>query len=387
MSTRRVVVDSLSGREVAAGPEETDATQPFVDYLQRKIGWDPGQIMTRPQWRVPKQPSGNRLVGYPIDVAVFDAPRFRGHEDHVRILVECKAPDKDTGITQLKTYLSLEPEARVGVWFNGARHVVIYKTRDGFLSDENGRIPKPSDPLGPPTGHIRLTFRDLAEPPNLSGVFLRLRDRIAAQDSHVNRDEFILNDLANLLISKILDEQDGELDSKGPLSFQLAGSRAETAETIRGYFDSVRKRLPSVFNDESDRLHIDDASLEEVVRTLQGWRLLGHDRQAVGKAFQVLRGRALKGEEGAYFTPPLLVDCAVSLLDPSHRTSIIDPAAGTGGFLAAALNQVFGDLDKKKLDPARRAEAKRQWAGDSLFAVSAVPQTGRKDGSEPCLVV
>jgi hypothetical protein len=30
-------------------------------------------------------------------------------------------------------------------------------------------------------------------------IFRGLRDQIAAQDTHVNRDEFILNDLANLL--------------------------------------------------------------------------------------------------------------------------------------------------------------------------------------------
>ena len=49
---------------------------------------------------------------------------------------------------------------------------------------------------------------------------------------------------------------------------------------------------------------------------------------------------------------------ASGVLDPGHRTSIIDPAAGTGGFLAAALNQVFGGLDEKNIGPARRAEAK-----------------------------
>ena len=284
-------------------------------------------------------------------------------------MVECKAPDQKTGITQLKTYLGLEPEARLGIWFNGTRHVLVYKTPTGFLVDEHSRIPRPNDPLGPSTAHPPLTFADLTEPPNLGGVFLRLRDKIAAQDSHVNRDEFILNDLANLLICKIIDEQEGEVDPDRPLAFQLAATRDATAEKIRQYFDIVKARLTSVFTDESDRLHIDDGSLEVVVRTLQDWQLLGHNRQAVGKAFQVLRGRALKGEEGAYFTPPALVDCVITLLAPDHTTSLIDPGAGTGGFLAATLNHVFGQLDAKRLSPDRRAEAKRQWAGENLFAI------------------
>lgn len=366
---RAVVIDQLSGREVVAGPEEIEATQPFVTYLQQKLGWNPLQMMTRPQWRVPKQPSGHRPSGYPIDIAIFDSPQNRGNEEHVKILVECKSPDKDEGISQLKTYLSLEPEARLGIWFNGQAHALVYKLAHGFHVDEHSRVPRPTDPLNPTAAQPPLRFEDLEEPPNLGEVFLRLRDRIAAQDSHVNRDEFILNDLANLLICKIRDEQEGELSPERPMAFQLAGSRDATGAAIRAYFASVKTQLKSVFTDDSDRLHVDDASLEEVVRTLQDWRLLGHDRQAVGKAFQVLRGRALKGEEGAYFTPAPLVDCVVSILSPDHSTSVIDPASGTGGFLAAALNRVFEQVDAKRLTPERKMDAKRQWAANHLFAV------------------
>jgi type I restriction enzyme M protein len=235
----------------------------------------------------------------------------------------------------LKTYLTLEPEARLGIWFNGQKHALVYKLQTGFHVDYHSRIPRPEDPISPAAKRSLLRFCDLQEPPNLGGVFLRLRDYIAAQDTRVNRDEFILNDLANLLICKISDEQEGELSPDRPMGFQLSGSRNVSAAAIRKYFAKVKAALPSVFTDETDQLHIDDSSLEEVVRTLQNWRLLGHNRQAVGSAFQVLRGRALKGQEGAYFTPPPLVDCVVSILSPDHSTNLIDPAAGTGGFLAA----------------------------------------------------
>lgn len=368
---RAVVVDHLSGREVPAGPEEINATQPLCLYLTQKLGWNPGQIVTRPQWHVPKQPSGARSTGYPVDIAIFDSPRHRSDPAHVRIICECKAPDLETGIDELKTYLSLEPEARVGIWFNGQKHALVFKLPDGFVVDENSRIPRPTDPLVPTAAQPPLRFGDLSEPPNLGGVFVKLRDHIAAQDAHVNRDEYILNDLANLLICKIMDEQDGELSPDKPLVFQMAGSRNATGEKIRQYFTTVKSRLTSVFtdSDDADRLHIDNASLEEVVKKLQNWRLLGHDRQAVGKAFQVLRGRALKGEEGAYFTPPALVDCVISILDPDHSTSVIDPASGTGGFLAAALNRVFEKIDAKRLTEARKSEERKRWAAESLFAV------------------
>jgi len=367
---RSVIVDALSGRQIVAGPEERDATQPFVTYLVQRLGWNPQQIKTRPQWRVAKSPSQPRSSGYPVDIAIFDSPERCGDPDHIRIIVECKAPDVKTGIRELKTYLGLEPEARLGIWFDGQRHVLVWKLVDGFSVDEYGPVPRPSDPLTPTESQPPLRYDDLAPPPNLRDIFRRLRDRIAAQDSKVNRDEFILNDLANLLICKIADEQEGELDHERSMAFQSAGSKARTAEGVRRYFNSVRAAHPSVFTDPDERLHIDDSSLEEVVKTLQPYLLLGHDRHAVGKAFEVLRGRALKGEEGAYFTPPPLVDCVVSILNPDHSTSVLDPACGTGGFLAAALHHVFrGTETNERLSKSQKSKARLQWAANKLFAI------------------
>lgn len=367
---RSVVVDALSGRQIVAGPEERDATQPFVHYLVQRLGWDPKQIQTRPQWRVAKSPSQPRSAGYPVDIAIFDSPERCGDPEHIRIIVECKAPDVKSGIRELKTYLSLEPEARLGIWFDGQRHVLVWKLARGFVADQYAPVPRPGDPLSPTEAHPPLRYGDLAPPPNLREIFRRLRDRIAAQDSKVNRDEFILNDLANLLICKIADEQEAELDPARPMAFQSAGSEDRTAESLRRFFQDVRNRLPSVFTDPDERLHVDDASLEEVVRTLQPYRLLGHDRHAVGKAFEVLRGRALKGEEGAYFTPPPLVDCVVSILNPGRETTVADPACGTGGFLAAALHHVFRKTEvRDDLTDVQKATARTQWAANRLYAV------------------
>ena len=80
--------------------------------------------------------------------------------------------------------------------------------------------------------------------------------------------------------------------------------------------------------------------------------------------------RALKGEEGAYFTPPPLVDCVVQVLGPDHRSRLIDPACGTGGFLAASLDYVFETVDAREgVSADAKARAKRDWAQEQLCAV------------------
>lgn len=366
----QVVVDALSGRQVFAGDEEREATQPLVAYLTDRLGWNPRQIVTRPQWRVPKAPSGKRDAGYPVDIAIFDDPEHVGNPAHVRILVECKAPGKKEGVDQLKTYLSLEPEAVLGVWFDGRSHILVYKSPGGFVINDFAPIPRPGEAIVATARRQPLRYGDLHPPVSLGVTFSRLRDQIAAQDTHVNRDEFILNDLANLIICKIADEQDGEMDPGRATAFQVRGGAKTTGAAIRQLFTQTRDQLRSVFTDADDRLLVDDDSIYSIVQALQSYRLMGHDRQAVGQAFQVLRGRALKGEEGAYFTPPPLVDCVVSLLDPTHADKIIDPACGTGGFLAAALNHVFGGIDRNSaLSSDRKADVRRRWAQDRLYAV------------------
>lgn len=78
----------------------------------------------------------------------------------------------------------------------------------------------------------------------------------------------------------------------------------------------------------------------------------------------------MKGEEGAYFTPPPLVDCIVQVLSPDHKTRLIDPACGTGGFLAASLDYVFESVDSRaNLSPAVKERVKRDWAQEQLHAV------------------
>jgi type I restriction-modification system DNA methylase subunit len=61
------------------------------------------------------------------------------------------------------------------------------------------------------------------------------------------------------------------------------------------------------------------------------------DRDAIGEAFEVFIGPALRGTEGQFFTPRNVVQMMVAMLDPKPGERIIDPAWGSGGFLITAL--------------------------------------------------
>ena len=104
------------------------------------------------------------------------------------------------------------------------------------------------------------------------------------------------------------------------------------------------------------------------------------DRDAVGDAFEVFIGPALRGSEGQFFTPRNVVKMMVDILDPQPEEMIIDPACGSGGFLIVALEHVWQKLEreakKKKwstvqLDRKRREVASKFFRGidkDSFLA-------------------
>ena len=365
------IADRASGRIISAGPEEVNATQPLLSILIDECQWQADQLVSRPsQWRVPAHPSGNRR--WPVDVAIFDAPKNRRSPDHVIALCECKRPDESSGIDQLKVYLDREPHARVGIWFNGVDHAVIYKTQTGYtLAPAGTPIPGPHDPIHPGARPRLLTYPALRQAPSLVPLFKRIRDRLAAQDTNVNRDEEILPDLSSLLLLKILDEQANRLSPNRPLGFQSGGDdRRSTSKQIRQFLTTEVVKHTDVFGTTELGLSIDDESTAYIVEELQNYRLLSNKIDSISTAFQVIRGKAYKGEEGQFFTPPSVVRIAVAAVSPTSDDRVIDPACGSGSFLASALNTVVDGLKGiLRVDSAEFGTAKRDWSTQNLYAL------------------
>jgi type I restriction enzyme M protein len=77
-----------------------------------------------------------------------------------------------------------------------------------------------------------------------------------------------------------------------------------------------------------------------------------------------------KSGAGQYFTPRVLIDAIVEVVRPHPGTTIIDPAAGTGGFLLSAASHILKDHNLDR-DQKRHLETK------ALHAVELVAATAR----------
>jgi len=337
------IPDYISGQPVKATPEEVHALQVFARRLVEDYGYPKSRIQTRPQFRVRKRPSDVRK-SYPVDIAVFHSGKKT--EGNLFMVVECKAKNRRDGEAQLKLYLDMSP-AEVGVWFNGKEHMYVRKVYylDGSRTyDELPNIPR-RDQRIEDIGLFRR--QDLTRPSNLKAVFKDIRNHLAGMTTGITRDEALAQEIINILFCKIHDEQETSPEDTVTFRAGYGESAGEVARRILSLFQDVKTAVFDDIFDPGDTIKLDPESLRYVVGELQNYCITDADRDAIGDAFEVFIGPALRGPEGQFFTPRNVVKMVVDILDPKPGERIIDPACGSGGFLIAALEHVWGHLKEE----------------------------------------
>jgi type I restriction enzyme M protein len=334
------VRDYVSGIELKATPEEIEAVQVFARRLVEDYGYPKSTLQTRPQYRVRKRPS-DEAKAYPVDIAVFK--NGRRNEDDLFMVVECKKKNRKDGVSQLKLYLDMSP-AELGVWFNGDEHVYLRKVHKRSGSREYHELPN-IPRYGQRIEDIGLFKRkDLVAPSNLKAVFRDLRNHLAGSTTGITRDEALAQEIINILFCKILDEQETAPEDTVTFRAGVDEEGKDVKKRILGLFEQVKGTAYDDVFGKADTISLDPESVRYVVGELQNYCVMDANRDAIGDAFEVFIGPALRGTEGQFFTPRNVVKMMVDILDPKPGEMIIDPACGSGGFLITALAHVWGHV-------------------------------------------
>ena len=372
------VRDYVSSEIIKATPEEIEAVQVFSKRLVEDFSYSKEQMQTHPQFRVRRRPSQeDESKGYPIDIAIFNDKKK--NPDDLFMIVECKQKRRQDGLKQLKIYMNLSP-AKVGIWFNGKEHLYLLK-----VVDDDGNIKYIEIPTIPKKGQRiddigRYKRKDLQPAKNLKAIFNDMRNHLAGNITGITRDEAIAEQIINLLFCKIYDEINTNLDEEVTFRVGINEPKDQVKKRIIDLFEKKVKQEYSDVFEKSDVLKLDADAITYIVGELQNFAIVEADRDAVGDAFEVFIGPALRGGEGQFFTPRNIVKMAIEILDPEPNEMIIDPACGSGGFLIVALEHVWRKLDiegKKKgwsqaiLENKKRDVASRFFRGidkDSFLA-------------------
>ena len=124
-------------------------------------------------------------------------------------------------------------------------------------------------------------------------------------------------------------------------------SETETSYMQR-LFEDVKKEFKddNIF-DEHEKIKLREKSFEQIVKELEIYNLTSTSADVKGIAFEKFLGKTFRGELGQFFTPRVIVDFIVHLLDPKENELVCDPCAGSGGFLIKTFEKIKEEIDEE----------------------------------------
>lgn len=164
-------------------------------------------------------------------------------------------------------------------------------------------------------------------------TFKRIRNFLAGRFVGATRDRTLLEEVIKCYFSGYyIASQKIELLSR-PDGIVLSKKYKEV-------FQELKRKLPFVFN-AAEEIQLDPVSIAFVHSELTQIDFSSPERDPLGDLYEVFIGTGIREEEGQFFTPGNGVDFLVRLTKPLPGERIIDPAAGAGGFLSAAVQHLI----------------------------------------------
>ena len=173
---------------------------------------------------------------------------------------------------------------------------------------------------------------------------------------------------SKLLFAKVEDERTTPNDE--PRKFQLGSNDtiAVVANRVHALFEQACRNDRTIFP-EVTKIDLSDGKIYEIVEVLQAASITDASADSIGAAFERFFGSVFRGELGQYFTMRPLARFAVAMLDIGPEDYVIDPTAGSGGFLLEVLLQVWHDLDRRFRGRPELLRYKNDFALHKVFGI------------------
>lgn len=320
------------------------------------------------------------VYGYPVDrIRIEQQVKFGREKKRADIIVyqndkqtpfilaEIKAPHEKNDPQQLKGYLNAEGSP-IGVGFNGkniSRYIRPYPKEFETIRDlpfeyeyqtakdaENvvGKIKELINDRKWTLDELEELNRSRQYP--LREIIEELEELVLANSGVDSFDEIF-----KLIYAKLYDEFEAENRTNRTLYFRDYSDPSITHDRISKLFDEAKETWKDVF-EPTDRIKLTPDHLEIVIGKLTEVKLYGANLRIIDEAFEYLVPEVSKGKKGQYFTPRVVIDACVRMLNPFRKEYVLDPACGSAGFLLHAMEYVWdkhGMTDwKRKTDYASK---------------------------------
>jgi len=361
-STKKLVLNLNNNKKFP----EAVVQQLFLIELIEKYGYPQNRIKTEIQVNFGREKKRADVVVYQNDnITPF-------------ILAEIKAPHEKNSPQQLKGYLNAEGSP-IGVGFNGkniSRYIRPYPKEFDTISDlpyehEYQAAKDDANLIGKIKELIanrKWTLFELNELNkekhfDLKAIIEELEELVLANSGVDSFDEIF-----KLIYAKLYDEFEAERRPKQSLFFRDYSSAKITYEQISKLFEEAKNEWSDVF-ELSDKIKLTPEHLEIVIGKLTEVKLYGANLRIIDEAFEYLVPAVAKGSKGQYFTPRVVIDNCVKMMNPGRKEHILDPACGSAGFLLHAMEYVW---DKNNLSTYKQ---KSDYASKYLWGIDFEERT------------
>lgn len=285
---------------------------------------------------------------------------------HPYIIFEVKKPRRKDGLQQLKSYCNAEGSP-IGVWSNGEELVVLHREEPNVFPQISS-IPTVDQTLQDviteqwTIDKLTEENRLVKERLSLKKIILDLEDLVLA---NAGVDAF--EEVFKLIYAKLYDEWAAiNLPQRQrKIQFRIYGeSPDELHRKIANLFNEAKRKWPDVFS-HADKIELTPSHLVTCVSFLQDIRLFNANLQIIDEAFEYLVTQVAKGSKGQYFTPRWVIDMCVKMLNPKADEYVIDPAAGSCGFLVHTIMWVA----QGQITASGLPEHAREFAQNNIYAL------------------
>jgi type I restriction enzyme M protein len=310
------------------------------------------------------------------DIVIFDE-EINHTQENIYSIIEVKPEkikpsDKKEGIHQLESYVAACPNCSFAIWVGNERLAFKSTERKGKRAlTKIPDIPKMGEPSIPIP-----TREDLKPAIDLKQTFKRIHNYIFANQGFQKDKAF--EELQKIIFIKVYDEQ-----YSPTLQFYILPdeSISEVRNRLINVFKKVRKRYKYIFKGNED-IELNNSVLEYIVSELYNYSLVDTETDVKGEAYEQIVGSNLRGDRGEFFTPRtvcnMTVEMIFSLFSEEKLTSpgglkILDPAAGTGGFLILCVQKIKELFSEHGLKYDRLRDSVKGVAETNLFGIDFNP--------------
>ncbi|MDD3145448.1 MAG: N-6 DNA methylase, partial [Candidatus Gracilibacteria bacterium] len=338
-----------------SAPEEI-VKQLFIDELRKKYKYPQKLIDTEVDVQFGREINDHKRA----DIVIYGDDGLTE-----KVVIELKAPGQKNDLEQLKSYLNAKG-APIGIASNGEVQTILYRPYPADF-DTLSDLPKYGETVDD-LFRKKKTLADLEEQ-NLAKIILDLEELVLA---HTGFDAF--EEVFKLIFAKLYDETEAKNRKDEELYFRKYGKDLQkTKNEIDNLFEDAKREWQYDIFETTDKIKLSAENLSLCVGLLENIKLMHSDLRIIDEAFEYLIQKSSKGEKGQYFTPRIVIDMCVKMMNPGKTEYVIDTACGSAGFLVHTMKYIKKKYYEKLSDP----EFRERYASKYLFGIDFDEKTAK----------